>query len=112
MYSKNFGQRLRKLRLEKKLTMKELGKIFSVAESTISGYENGNRKPDIETVGRFADFFEVNVDYLIGRKNSPNDNTSENLFFFDMEGLTEEEIEDIKRHINYVKWKAKEDRGE
>ncbi|MBY6271095.1 MAG: XRE family transcriptional regulator [Bacillaceae bacterium] len=115
MYSKQFGERLRKLRLQKGLTMKELGKIFSLAESTISGYENGTRKPDMDLIARFADFFEVTTDYLYGRTDNPRETVqkkeNKNLFFFDIEGLTEEEIEEIKRHIEYVKWKAKQERG-
>ncbi|MCL6661736.1 MULTISPECIES: helix-turn-helix domain-containing protein [Paenibacillus] len=64
------GKRLRNLRKEKGLTMKDLGKKFSLAESTISGYENETRKPDLETVDKFADFFEVSADYLMGRSVS------------------------------------------
>lgn len=65
-----FGARLRELRKKKGLTMKELGKRFSLAESTISGYENGNRKPDLEMIDGFADFFEVSSDYLLGRTDN------------------------------------------
>lgn len=65
------GNRLRELRKKKGLTMKELGKKFSLAESTISGYETGNRKPDLELIDGFADFFEVSSDYLLGRTDSP-----------------------------------------
>lgn len=64
-------ERLRQLRKAKKLTMKELGKKFNLAESTISGYENGIRKPDIELVERFASFFGVSTDYLLGRTDYP-----------------------------------------
>jgi transcriptional regulator with XRE-family HTH domain len=67
-----FGIRLRELRKNKGMTMKELGKKFTLAESTISGYENGNRKPDIEMIGAFANFFEVSSDYLLGRTENPS----------------------------------------
>jgi len=67
-----FGQRLRILRKDKKLTMKEFGKLFSLAESTISGYEGGSRKPDMDTINKFADYFEVTTDYLLGRSDNPN----------------------------------------
>lgn len=66
-----FGTRLRSLRKEKRLTMKELGKKNNLAESTISGYEIGTRKPDIETLQRLADFFDVSIDYLLGRVDNP-----------------------------------------
>lgn len=63
-------ERLRLLRKNANLTMKEFGKIFGLAESTISGYENGHREPDYETLEKFANFFGVTVDYLLGRDNS------------------------------------------
>lgn len=66
---KVLGVRIKQLRKESKLTMKELGSRFGLSESTISGYENGNREPNIGTLIKLADFFEVTVDYLIGRAN-------------------------------------------
>lgn len=59
--------RIRELRKAKKVTMKELGNIIGVAESTMSLYETGKRKPDPETLSRLADYFNVSVDYLLGR---------------------------------------------
>lgn len=61
------GQRLRSLRKEKKMTMKELGARLQLAESTISGYETGSREPDLDVVTKLADMFEVSTDYLLGR---------------------------------------------
>lgn len=65
-----FGKRLRELRKEKKMTMKELGNRLSLAESTISGYENETRKPDMEILNKIADLFNVSVDYLMCRTDS------------------------------------------
>lgn len=59
--------RIRELRKAKKVTMKDLGNIIGVAESTMSLYETGKRKPDPETLSRLADYFNVSVDYLLGR---------------------------------------------
>lgn len=65
--------RIRELRKAKKVTMKELGNIIGVAESTMSLYETGKRKPDPETLSRLADYFNVSVDYLLGRDgDQPN----------------------------------------
>ncbi|BAD74778.1 transcriptional regulator [Geobacillus kaustophilus HTA426] len=66
------GDRLRKLRQEKKLTQEELGKKINVTKVSISGYENGNRTPDTETLQKLADFFNVTTDYLLGRTDHPN----------------------------------------
>ena len=67
-----FPSRLRALRKQRKLTAKEFGEKFNLAESTISGYETGARNPDIETLEKFADFFGVSVDYLLGRTDDPS----------------------------------------
>lgn len=62
-----FGKRLKKLRMEKQLSQKELGNIFSLSKQTISGYENGTRNPDHGTLQKLAEFFNCSVDYLLGR---------------------------------------------
>ncbi|MEK4564592.1 helix-turn-helix transcriptional regulator [Alkalihalobacillus sp. FSL R5-0424] len=62
-----FSSRLREQRLKHSLTMKQLGVRVNLAASTISGYENGNRKPDISILYLFADTFDISVDYLLGR---------------------------------------------
>ena len=58
-------KKLRELRKSKGLTMKELGKILNLAESTISLYENGQREPDTNTLRNIAIFFGVTIDFLI-----------------------------------------------
>ena len=56
---------LRRLRREKGISMKELGKKIGVAESTISQYETGKREPDFETLLKLGEFFNVSVDCLL-----------------------------------------------
>lgn len=56
---------MRKLRKDKNMTMKQLGQIIGVSESTISLYENGKREPDYETMLKIAEVFDVSLDYLI-----------------------------------------------
>jgi len=58
--------RIREIRKERGLTMKELGVVVGLAESTISQYETGKRQPDNETLLRLAEYFGVTVDYLLG----------------------------------------------
>lgn len=64
--------RIRELRKEKKLSMKELGDTIGVAESTISLYERGLREPDFNTLSILADYFHVTIDYLLGRTDDPH----------------------------------------
>lgn len=63
-------ENLRHLRKEQNFSMKQLGEIIGVSESTISLYENGHRQPDFHTLIKLADYFNVTVDYLIGRENA------------------------------------------
>lgn len=58
--------RIRELRQAHKMTMKELGRIVGVAESTISQYETGKRQPDNETLLRISEYFDVTAGYLLG----------------------------------------------
>jgi len=67
-----FKDRLKFLRLNKKMTQEELGKKFNVIKQTISSWENGNSRPDIDLASDLADFFNVTIDYLLGRVPLPS----------------------------------------
>ena len=60
-----FGNRLKELRIEKKLSQRKLGDIFGVCNQTISFWETGSREPDLDMLVKIAKFFEVSVDYLL-----------------------------------------------
>ncbi|MBR3293591.1 MAG: helix-turn-helix domain-containing protein [Oscillospiraceae bacterium] len=64
-----FGDVLRQLRLESKLTQKELSSILGVSESTVGMYERNQREPSFEMLEAIADFFNVDMDYLTGRSS-------------------------------------------
>lgn len=61
--------RLRELREEKGLSQNELGKMLNVNQRAISHYENGKRDMGTDTLNKLANFFDVSVDYLLGRTN-------------------------------------------
>ena len=67
-----FGKRLRELREEKGLPQVDLGKLFNLSKQAISSYETGGSLPPPETLQKFADFFNVSVDYLLGRTDDPH----------------------------------------
>lgn len=71
------GNNLKELRLSKDLTQEDLGKILNKTKNNISQYETGKREPDTETLNKIADFFDVSIDYLLGRSNIKNSNTIE-----------------------------------
>lgn len=65
--------RIKSLRTRKKLTQSEMAKRIGVARTTYAMYEQGHREPDYETLEKIADYFEVSIDYLLGRDSKVND---------------------------------------
>ncbi|MDY3361222.1 MAG: helix-turn-helix domain-containing protein [Clostridium celatum] len=63
----NFGNNLKTLREQKNITQLELANILGVTTRTIQNYESGKREPNIETLEKLSNYFEVQIDYLIGR---------------------------------------------
>lgn len=57
---------IKKLRMEKNLTQKELAYQLGITGATISAYESGARAPSIPTLCKLAAFFSTSVDYIIG----------------------------------------------
>lgn len=72
------GEKLKKLRSEKKLTQKELADILGIPRGTYAHYEINKRAPDFELLKETAQYFNVSLDYLLDRTNVKNyDLTSE-----------------------------------
>lgn len=67
------GDRLRELRTEKDLEQKELANILQVHKGTISNWENNKRNPDNEMLTKISNFFDVSIDYLLGKTNNRNE---------------------------------------
>jgi repressor LexA len=65
-----FGERLRELRKAMGMKQKELAAAVQMGESTISMYEMEKREPDIETLEMFSDFFNVDINYILGRSET------------------------------------------
>jgi transcriptional regulator with XRE-family HTH domain len=62
-----FHNRLKELRINKKLTQCEISKLLNIAQNTYSQYERGIREPDINTLIKIADFHSTSVDFIIDR---------------------------------------------
>ena len=64
-----FGTRFKDLRIEKGLSQRKLGEILGFCNQTISFWETGSREPDLDALVKIANYFEVSVDYLLGRED-------------------------------------------
>ncbi len=77
----NFQNVFKKLRLSSGYTQQEIATKLGISRSTIGMYETGAREPDFETLETIADFFNVDIDYLLGR-TSQTAIVSKNSYYF------------------------------
>ena len=107
-------RRIKKLRKEKNITMKNLGKAIGVAESTISLYENGKRQPDNDTLKKLADYFNTTTDYLLEQTDKPSvkilNEQLEGIDFalwVEIRNLTDEEKQEVMNFVRFTKQNRK-----
>ena len=68
--------RLKELRQDKNITQGKLAEKLGLSRSTIAMYEIGGSEPDLETLKNIASFFNVSVDYLMGREQKVDNNVA------------------------------------
>lgn len=79
MYSETFPQKLKKARENTGFTQREVEKETGIKQPTLAGYETGRTEPDIETLGILADFYEVDVNWLIGTKGKASEDNYQHI---------------------------------
>ncbi len=89
---------LRALRIENGLTQKELAKILNSTDKNIWNYEKGLATPPVEILIAYANYFEVTVDFLIGRTDDFGIRTAAPLG----DGITEKEKALLKAFKNLL----------
>ena len=65
---------LRNLRKEKGISQLKLALDLNTNQNTISRYETGEREPGINELIKLADYFDVAIDYIVGRTDNPKIN--------------------------------------
>ena len=70
----NFGERLRILRTRKGLSQLDFAKQIKISKSAVNMYERGEREPSFEVLETIADYFNVDLDYLLGKTDCENRN--------------------------------------
>ena len=53
------------------ISQKTLAENIGISQQSINKYENHNIEPDIATLIRISDYFNVSIDYLVGHRSSP-----------------------------------------
>lgn len=88
------GNILKQLRIDKGLTIAKAAEIFDVASRTYSSYELEEREPNLSLLQKFADYYNVSTDYLLGRTDVKAVNTLAE------DEPTEEEIKELEAQIS------------
>lgn len=94
-----FSKRLAELRKAKNMTQNDFAKAFNIATGTIGMWESGKREPNYEMIQKIADFFDVTVDYLLGREDKKSDDTNMDDLQYALYGETKELSEEDKKKI-------------
>ena len=68
---KVLAERLRALRESVKLSQEKMGRLVGMKQSSVNRYESGQSDPSPETLLRYADYFDVSMDYIFGRTDKP-----------------------------------------
>lgn len=67
----DFGERLRTLRLKQNLSLQQVADALGMQKGTIGNLEHSRKNPSVETLIELADFYDVSLDYLVGRSDDP-----------------------------------------
>lgn len=104
---KMFGDIFKELRLEKNLSQDKIAEELDVSQPLIAKWESHQSTPAPEMLDYIADYFNVSVDYLIGRskyKNLEKDNSDlDNLLFSKAKELSDDDKKAILGVINAIK---------
>ena len=92
----NMGDKLKSLRIEKKLTQKQVADRIGLAISAVSSYESGSRYPYYDVLVKLARMFHVSTDYLLGITDKRN---------IDVTGLNDNEIELVLQLVEMLREK-------
>ena len=92
----NMGEKLKSLRIEKKLTQKQVADRIGLAISAVSSYESGTRYPSYDVLAKLARIFHVSTDYLLGMTDARN---------VDVTGLNDNEIELVSQLVDMLRSK-------
>ena len=67
----NFPERLLELKSTRKLLQKEIAEAIEITVRNYQRYEKGEAQPTLPVLLKLADYFDVSLDYLVGRSDDP-----------------------------------------
>lgn len=109
----NIGDRIRACRTSLDLTQEQLGLQVQKGGSTVRMWEIGKSEPDLETIKKLSQIFNVSVDYLLGNDTAtadelkiPDEYKDLPIAFYEgAKDLTQEDIDDVVKFMEFLKKK-------
>ena len=92
------NEKLREIRLAKKISQVELANLLGVTKQSVSNWENDNIQPSVEMLAKISTVLNVSSDFLLSLDNKR---------FIDVTGLSEETIQHLQLIIDDIKKSAK-----
>jgi transcriptional regulator with XRE-family HTH domain len=104
----HLGNKLRRLRVENEITIRDLSRKIGLTEAAISQIENNKRTPSISSIIKIADFFVVSIDYLVSKRASlifsDYFHDKEFAFIFSVYAqMTKKQKEELKRYLLFIR---------
>jgi transcriptional regulator with XRE-family HTH domain len=88
----SLGQRLKFARERKNLMQLEVAKKTGINNKTLSGYEHGRAEPDFDTLLKLAELYEVDIHWIIGKKQVEDENLQNVIDSFDLLSESKQKI--------------------
>lgn len=118
----NTVEKIIKLMNDHNVTAASITKELGLNHSAIDNWKSGKAKPSADALSKLADYFDVSVDYLLGRTDDPSPYPNQNLnipqdianvqfafFEGDKDELTQEDIDDIAKYVRYMREKRRKE---
>lgn len=104
----SFGNNLKKIRQNNKMTQEELAKKVNTSRSNIANYENDKNMPSIEILNKLSEILNCSTDYLLGKSDIRNPEEIKNIPHansggLDTTGLDEEDLKELQKQVDYIK---------
>ncbi len=87
------SEKIREIRIAKKISQVELAKALGVTKQSVSNWENDNIQPSVEMLSKIADVLCVTTDYLLGRDDRR---------CLDVTGVPEEAVQNLQELIKHI----------
>jgi|AGTN01.2.fsa_nt_gi Predicted transcriptional regulators len=99
--------RVNELRKNKGLTQKQLADHLGIDQTAISNWERGKGLPDLANLVKLANFFDISLDYLMGRDQAEKHSSADLISYAARNGLSSEDLIEFIHFIDKMKIKER-----